>query len=130
MKEYEFDLSRFTNLKTITLRGDLVDKFQTDGFIYLLSTLRAPELQGITLVLPYDSEFKYPKLIDDFIDERFQDLWEVCVEYLLYDWAEEDMTREGMIEMFPKMDRRGILTVRHHAEPFRYHIIPKDYEPR
>lgn len=107
-----------------------MDKFQTDGFIYLLSSLKAPELRRITLVLPFDNELRYPQLLDDFIDERFQSVEEVYVDFLLYDWAEEEMTRQGMKEMFPKMARRGILTVRHHPEPFHYNLIPKDVPKR
>ena len=126
MKELDISFSRFTNLKSIALRGDKAEKFQIDGFIYILSSLKAPELQRIAVILPYDSESSHYKLIDDFIEEKFQSIEEVYVEYLLYDWAEDDMARQGMEEMFPKAGRRGILMVRHHPEPFRYHLIPKN----
>ena len=119
MKNTSFTLSTLVNLKSLTLRG--VDLHQTlvDAPLYILSTVNAPTLQTVTLVITHDSNITNTKL-DDFLATKFNSLKSVVLECVDLGGLDLGNAKSELQSVFPQLYNRHLLTVRDHVKPYRY----------
>lgn len=120
MEHCGFDFSNLTKLKSLALRGTHPDDSQVDVFIYILDSLKAPELREFTLTLIHDNRFTALKRIDNRLSEKFKNLERLIVEYVNLQEVELEEAQEEIQNLFPQMGSRNMLTVRSYVNPFRY----------
>lgn len=117
---HNFDISKLTNLKSISLHGGILDRLQRGALLYILSSLNAPSLRQVTLTFRHDSRFKDNKEIDQCLAEKFKHLDRLIVECIGPQKDEIGKARCEIQDMFPQMERRGMLVIRNYTQPFRY----------
>lgn len=120
VNRYDFDFSKLTNLKSITLHAAFTDDIQLDVFLHIFSTLKAEELRQITMVFRHDNRYTGLERLDDCLAENFKDLEAVIIECVgLYD-TELDEARQELRAMFPQMVCQNVLRIQSCVNVFRY----------
>lgn len=120
MKICDFDISKLTNLKSVSLQCAFLETFQCVTLLHVLSTLNAPRLQQVTLVVQHDNRLTDVEEIDDCLAERFKNLELLIVECDGLREEELERARREIQDMFPQMTHRGMLQIRIYQGPFCY----------
>lgn len=75
-----FDIPKLTRLKSVSLHNGRLDELQCETLLHILSTLNAPGLQQIILVIQHSNRFMDVKEVDKCLAERFRNLELLTVE--------------------------------------------------
>lgn len=120
MEECGFNFSQLTNLKSIALHSALADQVQVEVFVHILSTLKASQLQYITLALVYRDHVTTLEPIDDCLSGKFKNLEMVVIECVGIEGDELEEARQEIKDMFPQLSHRDMLRVQNYEQPFLY----------